>query len=310
MTQQPKQTPPAADRFRGIYPMLYAFFRRDGRLDREAMRLQVEACIAAGAHGMAALGLATEVDKLSLAERHQILEWVVADVAGRVPVAITVFGNTAAEQIDFVTAAAQAGADWVILQPPRIDDLSEQDCAALFGAVMEASPLPVAIQNAPEFLGFGLSAESIASLRRAHDTFVVLKGEGPVVQIERVIDATAGQLAVFNGRNGLELPDNLRAGCAGIIPTPESCRAQVRIFELMQSGRPEDETEAERLYREILPALVFAMQSLESLHCYGKRMLAWTIGLDEVFDRAPCLEPSAFGLACAKRHAETLCRPQ
>lgn len=298
--------PPSENPFHGIYPMVYAFFDRHGRLDRTAMRLQVESCIAAGAHGVAALGLATEVDKLSLAERHQVLEWAAADVAGRVPLAITVFGDTAEEQIDFVTAAARAGADWVILQPPRIDKLSERDCSALFGAVMKASPLPVGIQNAPEFLGFGLSADAIEALRRDHDSFIVLKGEGPVVQIERVIDATAGQLAVFNGRNGLELPDNLRAGCAGIIPTPESCRAQVRIYELMQSGRAEDEAEAERLYREILPVLVFAMQSLECLHCYGKRMLAWNIGLDEVYDRSPCLQPSPFGLDCAKRHAQTL----
>jgi len=298
--------PRSESRFHGIYPMAYAFFDSQGRLDREAMRLQVEACIAAGANGMAALGLATEVDKLSLEERHQVLEWVAADVAGRVPLAITVFGNTAAEQVNFVQAAAAAGADWVILQPPRTSGLSEQDCAAFFGAVMEASPLPVAIQNAPEFLGFGLSADSIETLRRAHDSFVVLKGEGPVVQIKEVIDRTGGRLAVFNGRNGLELPDDLRAGCAGIIPTPESCQAQARIYELMQSGSAEDEVAAERLYQEILPALVFVMQSLESLHCYGKRIHAWSLGLEAVHDRSPCLQPTDFGLACARRHAAKL----
>ncbi len=27
-----------------------------------------------------------------------------------------------------------------------------------------------------------------------------------------------GRLAVFNGRGGMELPDNFRAGCAGLVP--------------------------------------------------------------------------------------------
>ena len=45
--------------FRGIYPILYAFFDRQGKLDREAMRLQIRACLDAGVHGLAMLGLAT-----------------------------------------------------------------------------------------------------------------------------------------------------------------------------------------------------------------------------------------------------------
>ena len=70
-------------RFEGIYPILYAFFDREGRLDREAMRRQTDACVRNGAHGIAALGLATEVGKLSLVERHTVMEWLLADVAGR-----------------------------------------------------------------------------------------------------------------------------------------------------------------------------------------------------------------------------------
>jgi len=55
--------------------MLYAFFGADGGLDRDAMRRQVHACVANGAHGLAVLGLATEVAKLSGSERHQMVEW-------------------------------------------------------------------------------------------------------------------------------------------------------------------------------------------------------------------------------------------
>jgi len=63
----------------GIYPILYAFFGADGKLDRSAMRRQAEACIEMGAHGIAALGLATEVSKLSSAERHDVMAWLAED---------------------------------------------------------------------------------------------------------------------------------------------------------------------------------------------------------------------------------------
>ena len=64
--------------FQGVYPVLYAFHQRDGSLDHAAMRIQVEHCLANGAHGLMALGLITEVGKHSTAERHEI----VGSVAG------------------------------------------------------------------------------------------------------------------------------------------------------------------------------------------------------------------------------------
>ena len=104
---------------------------------------------------------------------------------------------------------------------------------------------------------------------------MLLKGEGPVLTIRRSIEALAGALAVFNGRGGLELPDNLRAGCAGMIPATDTFDYQVRVFERMRAG---DEEQAERIYREVLPAIVFVMQSLDTLICYGKRIAALAAG--------------------------------
>ena len=78
----------AVSGFRGVYPMLYAFFDARGGLDRGAMRAQVDYCVANGAHGIAALGLGTEVKKLSAAERRLVMEWAAEDLAGRLPLSI------------------------------------------------------------------------------------------------------------------------------------------------------------------------------------------------------------------------------
>ena len=289
--------------FHGIYPILYAFFDAQDQLDRAAMRAQVEACLRGGAHGIAALGIATEVSKLSEAERYRIMEWVAEDVAGQKPVAFTVYGNSVTQQVEYVRAAQSLGADWVILQPPPSKGLAESEYIRFFGAVMERSELPVAIQNAPEYLGIGLSADGLSTLRRNHANFTLLKGEGPALTIKRWIEATRGELAVFNGRGGLELPDNLRAGCAGMIPAPECFDRQVKIYELMQQGQAE---QAEAIYCEILPLIVFMMQSIETFLCYGKRITAKRLGLEKVYDRAPSLAPTEFGMACAERYAAHL----
>jgi 4-hydroxy-tetrahydrodipicolinate synthase len=296
-------------KFRGVYPMLYAFFDARGRLDRGAMQAQVEHCVAAGAHGIAALGLGTEVSKLEPEERRLVMEWAAADLAGRRPLAITAFGATPAEQIAFVRAAAERGADWVILQPPQAGPApSEDDLIDFFGAVADASPVPVAIQNAPRYIGVGLSSAGIDRLTRDHPNVSLLKAEGSAVETQALIELTRGRIAVFQGRGGMEFTDVMRAGCVGLIPSVESCHLQVRLFELMRTGRAEDEAEAERLYAALAPLITFLMQSVDQLLCYGKRLTARRLGLAEVHDRAPAQAPTAFGLACLARHAAVLDR--
>jgi 4-hydroxy-tetrahydrodipicolinate synthase len=293
-------------RFRGIYPMMYAFFAADGRLDRDAMRRQVRACVEHGANGIAVLGLATEVGKLSQEERRLLVQVVTEEVAGSVPVAVTVSEPTVPAQAEFANWAAEQGASWLILQPPPQRGLAESWYVEFFAGVMEQSALPCAVQNAPEYIGVGLGPESIKQLVERCPNFALLKAEGSVLSVRAVIEAVAGRLAVFNGRGGLELPDNLRAGCAGMIPASDTFDYQVRVFERMQTGVAADEECAERIYAKILPSIVFTLQSLDTLICYGKRIAALRLGLSEVYDRPPALSATQFGMRCARRYAEVL----
>ena len=288
--------------FEGIHTVGYAFFDADGRLDREAMRRQSRACVAGGSHGLVMLGLATEVSKLEPAERRAAVEWAAEDAAG-LPLGVTVFGRSPEEQGNAVRHAEDAGAAWIILQPPPRPGMPEDELMAFLGPTIDAARVPVGLQNAPEFMGLGLSAANMAELSRRHPNLRALKAEGPASLVQQVVERTGGQLAVLNGRGGMELPDNLRAGCAGMIPAPDCFDVQVQIYGAMHRG---DEGEAERLYAGILPAIVFVMQGIDHLICYGKRLTAARLGLGDVHDRAPGLLPTPFGLAAVERFARAL----
>jgi 4-hydroxy-tetrahydrodipicolinate synthase len=295
--------------FRGVYPMIYAFFGPDGGLDRDAMRRQIEYCVAGGAHGVAALGLGTEVSKLTPDERLAVMAWAVADLGGRLPLAVTVFGATPAEQAVFIDAAAERGCDWVILQTPQTGrNITEDQLVDFFGAVADASPLPVAIQNAPQYIGVGLTSQGLDRLSRHHPNVRLLKAEGSAVDTRALIELTEGRMAVFQGRGGMEFIDVMRAGCVGMIPSVESCHLQALLFDLLQSGRAEDTDAALRLYTELAPLIMFLMQSVGQFLCYGKRLTAQRLGLAEVYDRQPAQAPTAFGLQCMARHAKVLDR--
>lgn len=282
-------------KFGGVYPILYAFRDKEGRIDREALEIQIEACIAAGAHGIAILGLITEVFKLSLPERLQFMEWSAQAIRGRVPLAVTIAENSIHGQLEFAHAASQAGASWLILQPPAVKGISEADAMAFLGAVADRAPLPVGIQNLPGGMDVAFSADDLLSLHRKHPNISVMKAEGPAVNVAAFSLRAKDTCDTFGGLGGIEIFTNLRSGCVGIIPAPEVVDVQVRIFELWRRGTPEARAEAKRLHQGIVEILVFMTRGLPFMLCYGKRLMAMRLGIEN-HPSHPEMQPSKFGL--------------
>ena len=272
---------------RGVHAILYAFFNAEERLHRASMRRQVELCLETGVVGIAALGLVTEVSKLTFDERCTLMSWVAEDVAGKVPLGFTIYGHSVAEQIAMARQAEHVGADWIILQPPAVGTFDACEYLSFFGRVMQATALPVAIQNAPQYLGRGLSDADIAVLRERHANFTLIKSETSAVDASRLITLAGSSLKVFNGRGGLELIECLTAGCEGFLLAPDLVDYSAEIMRLHEAG---EKIAARKLYDRILPIIQFIMKSIEHLICYGKRIFAKRAGL-EVHDRAPALRP-------------------
>jgi 4-hydroxy-tetrahydrodipicolinate synthase len=293
--------------YHGIYPMLLAFFDGNDRLSRKAMRRQVDAMVASGVHGIAALGLATECNKLSTAEKRQLLDWVAEDLNGRLPLSVTISETSVRGQVEFVAAAAAAGAGWVVLQPPPVKGVEEEALMRFFGAVAERSQIPVGLQIAPGYLDAGLSADSLRRLAGQHANIAILKVEMAALDIAALAAATDGSFDIFNGHAGLELPDCLRAGCVGIIPGIECADVLARAYEAARSspGRPD---ESDRLYAEVAPFIVATMASIDRFLIYAKRLAVQRLDLSEELARlrSPAGAPSAFGCATVDRHAAGL----
>ena len=285
----------------GVFPVLYAFHREDGALDAEAMRRQVEHCLSAGAHGLMALGLITEVGKHTTAERHAIVATVAEALEGRRPFMVTVGETTQGAQLAFAREARRNGADVIILQPPPAIEGGEAALLRFFGATADALDCPVAVQHNPFNLAVNLSVEGLVALNRNHPNVTVMKAERTAVETAELAERTGGRLALFAGHGGIEFLTALRAGAAGLIPAPDLVAVQVRIWELFREGSPASLAEAERLHREVLPLIVFLIRTIDQALCYGKRLYARQIGVEVVHDRPPVQAPTRFGLAESDR---------
>ena len=268
--------------FSGLYPMTLAFFDADDRVDLAAIRAEIEAIAAHRPDGIAVLGLATEVNKLSLPERHQLLECVADTLGGSLPLSVTIAENSVDGQIAFARAAVDSGAAWVILQPPPVKDVPEIVLQRFFGRVADRIDVPVGIQNAPMYLGIGLSSEGLVSLNRQHPNVAILKTEDSPLEIARTVDETGGAYDVFAGRGGLEMPELMRAGCVGCIPGVEVCDRLIRASRLLDEG---DTEAAQNVYREAEPVIIFLEQSINHFVTYSRELTARRLGLDRAEHR-------------------------
>lgn len=288
--------------FFGVYPMLLAYYRADGELDLPAIAAQTDVLVRHGAHGCAVMGLGTEVNKLSSAERRQIIDSVAERLNGRLPFCVTVGENSVAGQIEFARAAQAVGADWLVLQPPAVTDVPERELLRFFGKVAEAVDMPLGIQNAPQYLGIGLSNTGLRELRAQHENFCVVKIEDGPLALPPLLQETRGELDVFVGRAGVEALEVLRAGAAGLIPGFETLDHISKLFNCLQQGRDED---AEAVYRSIEPALVFMLKSINHFVTYSREVAGRRLGHEAIHHRLG-VDVSPLGLSITERLARQL----
>ena len=285
--------------------MTYCFYNKNNMIDEYAMRDQIQLIKNIGSHGIACLGLATEVNKLSFKEKQKLIE-IVADNSGdRLPIVITISGKNINEYKKLIEVAEYYEPKWIVFQPLLKKNTTDEDCYYFFDEIIKKvnKKTLVGIQNAKEYIGVGLNANHILKLYKKYKNFRAIKGEASAILIQEEIQKYPRNLQVFNGRGGQEIIDNFLAGCSGIIPSLEGTDTFLKIYKLIQQKKI---LEAKKLYKKILPSIVFSMQSIDTLVCYGKRICAYRMGIKKIYDRSPGLKPTNFGIKLSKQFAHDL----
>lgn len=288
----------------GIFPIIYCFFNKNNSLDKKIIIEQINLINKIGSNGIASLGLATEVNKLSFEEKKTIIELVAENSNSNLPTAVTIQGNSFKEYLKLIDIAKQNEADWIILQPLIQKKTTDKDCFNFFKKLIPyTNGSIVGIQNAKEYLGVGLSAKEIIYLYKEYKNFRAIKGESSSVFMQKEIEQYPNSLKVFNGRGGQEIVDNFLIGCDGIVPALDGADKFLKIYKFIKNNNI---LKANSEYSKILPSIIFIMQSINTMICYGKRVCGYRMGVKNIYDRKPFLEPSDYGIKKSKQIAKEL----
>lgn len=261
---------PQAAQWAGVFPSLCTPFDDSGAVDVAGVGAVTRFALDAGSHGLLCLGLAGEVGKLSAQERMQIVEAIVAANAGDQPVLVGVTGENLQLSILLAEHAQKSGASGIVVAPPSASGLGHRELVDFIVAVARATDLPALVQDAPEYLSVSLGPDVILEAASSAPNITGVKLETGPEGIERWRAALGDGMHVFGGNGGLYMLDCLRAGAVGVMPGVDTVDLQVRIYEAETAG---DRLEAERLFAELLPILVFEMQSIDHYNACAKHVL-------------------------------------
>jgi len=227
--------------WRGIFPIPVTPFKPDLSIDYDSLRRQVQFCLAHGAHGLVYPAVVSEFFALSEAERRSVLETVLDEVNGRIPVIAGVSATSTPIAAHLAREAVAMQASGVMSMVPFVKHFFSPDMDYIirhFKAIAGVSGgLPIIMQNAR--IGHPIPLAALPTLLQELPTIRYLKQEtGPSThQLSAAIEAVGQQLdGVFAGIGGVYFITELDRGAAGSMPAPPFMDVLVRIYRHYNAG--------------------------------------------------------------------------
>src|SRR5256712_4990689 len=154
-------------RFDGVFSVLPTPFDSSGTIDPVSLKRVVDVFIADGVNGFTALGVTSEVARLTEAERDRVLDAVLTSVNGRVPIVAGTTAEGLRTCIDYTRRAKAAGAAAVMISPPRMPKINSDAVAKHFAEVASAVDIPIIVQDYPPISGYAMEPSLLARIPRA-----------------------------------------------------------------------------------------------------------------------------------------------
>jgi 4-hydroxy-tetrahydrodipicolinate synthase len=243
-----------------VFSVLPSPFHADGELDPVGLRHVIDLFLNDGVTGFTALGVTSEVARLTDAERECVLETVLAHVNGRVPVVAGATADGLRTCIGYVRRAKSAGATSVMISPPRMPKLNSDAVLGHFAEVSSAVDLPIIVQDFPPISGYAMEPVLLARIAREVPAARTIKLEDPPTphKTARILELTTGlDVKVYGGLGGVYLLEELMAGAAGAMTGFAFPSILVQIVSLFHAGKIDEA--ADLFYRKV-PLMRFEFQ--------------------------------------------------
>lgn len=228
------------NRIKGIIPPVITPMNADESINYSELRNQVRRLVEAGVHGIFACGTNGEGYALSAKEKQSVIETIVDEVDGMIPVYAGTGTITTRETIEQSKMAIDLGADILSVITPYFAKASQDELYDHYAELAFSVEAPIILYNIPARTGNTLAPATVRRLACDFDNIVGVKdSSGNFDNLKQYIELTTDidGFAVLSGNDSLILPSLVFggkggiAGCANVFP-----HTLVSIYEYFITG--------------------------------------------------------------------------
>jgi 4-hydroxy-tetrahydrodipicolinate synthase len=206
---------------------------RDGEVDIDGLKRQVEFHVAAGTNCLCPVGTTGESPTLTHDENEQVIAEVVQAAAGRIKVMAGTGSNSTAEALRLTQRAAVDGADAALIVAPYYNKPTQQGFIEHYKAIAETIDLPICVYNIPGRTGKNIEPDSICRLGELENITLVKEATGSLDQASEILNNS--NLTLLSGDDSLTLP-LMSIGGSGVISVvgnivPQDMMALISAFD-------------------------------------------------------------------------------
>ena len=271
-------------KFEGVYTALVTPFSKSEALDEQALKDLVEFQISEGITGLVPVGTTGESPTLDIEENVRVVEIVVEQANGRVPVIAGTGSNSTKEAIEMTKLAAEIGANASLQVSPYYNKPTSEGYYRHFAAVADAVDIPLIIYNIASRTGKNIDNETMLRIASIPAVSAVKEASGDLQQVMDLVARKPDSLDILSGDDNLTLPI-VALGGMGVISVASNLIPK-EMEELTKAAVAGKMKKARELHYRLLP--LFQAMFLETNPIPIKAALAERGRIEEVYRLPMC----------------------
>lgn len=192
-------------RLQGCGTALVTPFQPDLTLDQEAIRRLARRQIEAGVHFLVPCGTTGESPTLEHEERLRVVEIVLEEAKGKLPVLAGAGGYHTGEVVALAREFEAMGADGILSVTPYYNKPSQEGLYQHYLAIAAAVKLPIVVYNVPSRTGVNVEPATLRRLSGIDNIVGVKEASGNVAQMANLCATLPPDFTVLSGDDAITL---------------------------------------------------------------------------------------------------------
>ncbi len=237
----------------GVFPALTTKFTSDDALDLEMFKINLDAQLKAGVHGIILGGSLGEASVLTTDEKSALVKFAVEYVGDKIPVILNIAEGATREAVNQAALAKTWGCKGIMALPPMRYKSDDRETVAYFKAIANSTELPVMIYNNPVDYKIEVTPDMFAELIECENIEAVKESTRDVTNVTRMINRFGERLKILCGVDTLAMEELLMGAHGWVAGLVCAFPAEtMSVYNLVKGGRIKEATE---IYRWFMPLL-------------------------------------------------------